>query len=128
MEDDLFELGLDNVVACDLKLPKILLRSTPNLTNIVREYYQLRVLPNLSEQQADRIGEIMELATTDQVIDFWLTEVDHALGHALNLLDESCRYSYQDQQALLREYLGIDDLCREQELDLCVQIGKSATT
>jgi hypothetical protein len=92
----------------------ILLNSTPELMNTIREYYQLRSLPNLSEQQEDRVGEILELATTNRVVDFWITEVDHALGHRLGLLDESCRQSYQNQQALLREYPEMNDICDRQ--------------
>lgn len=118
MEENLSKLDSDNVVDWDFNRSDILLKSTPNLMKIIREYYQLRVLPNLSEQQAERIGKIMELATTDRVVDFWIIEVEHALGHALNLLDESCRYSYQDQQALLREYLGTGAICTKQYQNL----------
>lgn len=96
------------------KHPNILLNSTPELMNTIREYYRLRSLPNLSEQQADRVGEIMELATINRDVDLWITEIDHALGHRLGLLDESCRQSYQDQQALLREYPAMNDICDRQ--------------
>lgn len=108
------ELNSHQFIGCCYKPPNILLNSTPELMNTIRDYYRLRSLPNLSEQQADRVGEILELAKTNEVADFWITEVEHALGHHLGLLDKSCRQSYQNQQAFLREYLGVNDVCDRQ--------------
>ena len=108
------ELNLDQFIIDSSEYSNIWLSSTPELMSTIREYYRLRSLPNLSEQQADRIGEILELATTNRDVDFWITEVDHALGHHLGLLDESCRQSYQNQQALLREYPTMNDICDRQ--------------
>lgn len=130
MESDLFELVLNDLANDDLtedliakptpnivKTEDLIAKSTPNTMKVVREYYQLRVLPNLSDQQADRIGELLELTKTDQILNVWITEVDHAVGHERNLLDQACRSSYKDQQALLREYLGLVDLCNNNASD-----------
>lgn len=117
MESNVFELVPDNVENDNLMLEDILAKSTPTIMNIVREYYQLRVLSSLSNQQADRIGEILELTNTNQILNVWITEVDHAVGHERNLLDQACRASYKDQQALLREYLGLVDLCNNNAVD-----------
>lgn len=95
---------------CDLKLALL----SPERMEIVREYCKLRLLPDLSEEQANRIAEILELADTDRIVDFLITEADHSLGHYLGLLDEASRHSYKNQQALLREYLGTPNLCKEQ--------------
>jgi len=78
----------------------------------IKDYYSLRLLPHLSEEQADRIGAILEMANTDDVINFWINEIDHSHGHRLNFLDNASRHSYKNQQALLREYLGQIDLLK----------------
>jgi hypothetical protein len=104
------ELASDTTIASNFR-PDNLLQPPPDIMSLIREYYQLRVLPTLSSQQADRLGEILGAASDNGVLDLWITEVDHSLGHNLNLLDPACRSAYENQQALLREYLGITDLC-----------------
>jgi hypothetical protein len=91
--------------------PGNIVQPSPDTMSLIREYYQLRFLSTLSNQQADRLGEILRAASSDGILDLWITEVDHALGHNLNLLNPACRRAYENQQALLREYLGITDLC-----------------
>lgn len=71
------------------------------------EYGKLLSLPHLSEDQADRLGMILEQAIDNSVLHFCLTEVDHFISHHLGLLDEDDRESYKDQQALVKEYLGL---------------------
>jgi hypothetical protein len=92
----------------------ILLESTPEVMNIVKRYYQLRILSHPSNKEANEMGDILELAITDEVIDFWITEIDHALAHRLNLLNEAYQSSYRNQQAFLREYLGVDKICERE--------------
>jgi hypothetical protein len=83
-------------------------QSSPAVMKRVLEYANLAALPQPSAQQEERLGEILAKAVDDEVLSFWITEVDHLLGHYLNLLDEDDRESYQDQQALLREYAGTE--------------------
>lgn len=71
------------------------------------EYGKLLSLPHLSEDQAIRLGMILEQAIDNSVLHFCLTEVDHFISHHLGLLDEDDRESYKDQQALVKEYLGL---------------------
>jgi hypothetical protein len=80
---------------------------------IIREYYKIASLYDLKENESKRINEILEQATRDNLLDFWISEIDHLLGHRLGLLDDMKRKSYADQKAMLREYLGINPSCKK---------------
>ena len=69
------------------------------------EYGKLTLHPNISEHEANRIEEIMALACDDPLLDFWLSEIDHCIGHRLGLLDGENLEIIRNQEALLREYL-----------------------
>jgi hypothetical protein len=73
--------------------------------SIVQEYCYLATLNNLSEQQQERMVEILKVAEADSILDFWINEADHFIGHKLDLIDEN---SCKNQQARLREYLVTD--------------------
>lgn len=75
--------------------------SIPTLINMVLEYGSLASKPELSEEEADRMDELLIYATNDPVFAFWLDEFDHCLGHRLGLLDEASQKSYQEQQRTL---------------------------
>jgi hypothetical protein len=77
---------------------------------LAKEYAKLVVLPKRKEEEEDRIDEILELANHSDILSFWIIEVDHLVGHSLGLLDEDDRESYKDQQALLQEYAGSDEI------------------
>lgn len=80
--------------------------STIAVINLAKEYGTLASLSTLSDQQQLRLQEIFELAAENEVLDFWITEIDHVVGHELGILDKNARADYQNQQALLREHLG----------------------
>lgn len=71
---------------------------------IVREYTRLAALPSLSDAEADRLSQILDLAQEDRVLDFWISEIDHFLDHELGLWDPE--YD-RDQQFKLKEYLAV---------------------
>jgi murein L,D-transpeptidase YcbB/YkuD len=101
----------------DLLFPKLLFRQQYHLK--VMDYCRLSSSPNLSEEDADRLEAIMAEAESDEVLNFWLIEVDHILAHRLGLLDELHSASYANQQAWLREYLVPqiqEDLTHKREL------------
>jgi hypothetical protein len=75
------------------------------------EYGRLSSLPSPSDGELARIGEILDQATDNSILHFWLVEIDHFLGHHLGLLDEDDRESYKDQQVLIKEYLG-HEICQ----------------
>jgi hypothetical protein len=72
--------------------------------DIVREYAKLAVRPSLSELAIERMSQILDLAQKDNILDFWIGEVDHFLDHELGLWDPE--YD-RDQQAKLGEFLSV---------------------
>jgi hypothetical protein len=88
----------------------LLSNSTPDTIEIVLEYIELAALSSPSDDQADRLSQILAIASENSILSFWIVEADHFLGHQLGLLNEDHRESYKDQQALLREYFG-QELC-----------------
>lgn len=84
----------------------ILSQSTPEIMEMALEYGQLSSLPNPSEEEIDKLTAILATATENDILSFWIAEVDHCLGHHLGFLNEDSRECYMDQQALLREHRG----------------------
>ncbi|MDJ0517356.1 MAG: hypothetical protein QNJ74_14265 [Trichodesmium sp. MO_231.B1] len=80
----------------------------PELEKLIHEYARLASLPELNQQQAELLGEILEQASQSEIIGFWIAEVDHFLGHPLGLLKPQDRHSYEDQKARLREHFFED--------------------
>lgn len=66
---------------------------------VLREYYKLECQQTLSEEEADRIEEILDQAQQDPLLDFLIDEVDHVLGHEFRLIDEKF---IQEQQNKLK--------------------------
>ncbi|QHG20944.1 MULTISPECIES: hypothetical protein [unclassified Nostoc] len=87
----------------EIKNPELPL--THEQKNIIREYCSLASLSSLSESEAQRIADILEIAQIDQILDFWMTEADYVIGHNLNLIHENEQKNFQ---ARLREYLVTD--------------------
>jgi hypothetical protein len=79
---------------------------------IVHEYYELGLLYSLDETQSTRVDEILKQAIDNNLLNFYISEIDHLLGHRLGLLEDIKRESYADQRAMLREYLGINPACK----------------
>ncbi|MBD2465733.1 peptidoglycan-binding protein [Oscillatoria sp. FACHB-1407] len=63
------------------------------------------------------MSEILELAESDGVLDFWLNEADHFLAHELNLTNKESIYKFENQLANLREHLE-HQLIENEKLDL----------
>ncbi|MEA5467192.1 peptidoglycan-binding domain-containing protein [Leptothoe sp. PORK10 BA2] len=51
----------------------------------VREYCAIASQRRLSEQDADRLAEIIRLAEADSCLELWINEADHFLDHELGL-------------------------------------------
>ena len=65
--------------------------------NILSEYFTLSILEKLTEQQADRIVEILQKAETDNLLSFLIDEADHVIGHMLGLIDVKKTHTEQDK-------------------------------
>lgn len=59
------------------------------------EYGLLNMLEQPSDAQNDRIQEILDEAAEDNVLGFWVSEVNHILGHRQGWLDDTCRKDYE---------------------------------
>ncbi|HBL13786.1 MAG TPA: hypothetical protein DD379_20805 [Cyanobacteria bacterium UBA11162] len=53
------------------------------LSKFVQEYYQLAILPELSERDAERMAAILELAQYDDELNSWLYKIDHFVAEEL---------------------------------------------
>lgn len=78
-------------------------RLTEIFDTLVFRYAELTALPHFTESEADEMQEILTLAENDEILSNWLTEFDHAAGHALGHLDVIHRKAYKDYYALLKE-------------------------
>jgi hypothetical protein len=79
--------------------------SVPNTLKTALEYSKLASLLELSEEQADRMEYILIEASNDPVLNFWINEIDHSLGHQLGLKDREPDIQYKYQQSLLQKHL-----------------------
>ncbi|MBD1844197.1 hypothetical protein H6F89_12460 [Cyanobacteria bacterium FACHB-63] len=88
-------------------MDNISLENLSDTEQIALEYGELSRRSSLSEAEATRLDEILTQAITDSELSFWITEIDHILGHDLEVLREVDRSSYQNQYALLQEHLDL---------------------
>jgi hypothetical protein len=80
----------------------------PYHLNLIQEYCQLAIQPELSDADADRLGQLLNQAKSDGLLDFWIQEADHFLDHELGLCDDSKIYVYQNeiQKVTLQRHLA----------------------
>jgi Putative peptidoglycan binding domain len=72
---------------------------------LMEAYYRLSTQPELSDQDADSLDEILQQAELDASLNFFLSEIDYMIGLTSGLRDEAHVESYRDQKAWLREHL-----------------------
>lgn len=97
---------LDSLKSKTWRNQDLLSASSPQVMNLAVEYATLAATPVRSNLQNDRLAKILDAATQSEILDFWVTEIDHFVGHYLGLLDSNHREFYKDQQACLSEYLS----------------------
>jgi hypothetical protein len=85
-------------------LESILDATTDTVSEMAIDYGQLISLPELTEAQEDRLQEILDYACDDGALSFWISEIDHIIGHQMGLLNPDCREDYDNKKALLKEY------------------------
>ena len=62
------------------------LRLTPELKQILIEYYLISIRNSTAERDAARIQEILNLAAVSEPLDFWLSEIDSLLEARIGYL------------------------------------------
>lgn len=93
--------------------------SSSKLSELVNEYACLFTLPTFDEAQSNRFNEILELACENSQLHFWLSEVEHILGHELGYFEHDLSKKYSDQKAQVREHFipldidGTEDLSED---------------
>lgn len=102
------------------KIKNFSMTLTPSLKKLINEYAILAFLPELNLEQEEKLGEILDQANQNQILGFWIAEVDYILGESLGLLKSENLNSYEDQKAVLREhfssyltYLDLDEFGSE---------------
>jgi hypothetical protein len=78
------------------------------LFELATEYRQLAFLPELSKKQAERMGEILELAEEDELLNSLLIEADRSVFIKQDMLDEGKISYFRNQQAKLNECIEKD--------------------
>jgi len=81
------------------------MKLTQAQSNLVLEYARLAARSELSELEADRMGEILELAESDDVLGILINEVDYFVLQELNLLDDDSVHHYENQKARIKEFI-----------------------
>jgi hypothetical protein len=74
---------------------------------IAKEYANLATRSELSEGEADCMGKILELAVSDKVLSFLISEIDNSIGEELHLLDDENIDNLKNKQARLMEFIGV---------------------
>ena len=64
---------------------------------MVQEYCELSAQTDMSDADADRIGEILALAEDDALLSLLIDEADHVLNHLFHFIDESYTAGQQDK-------------------------------
>lgn len=111
-----FNLVPPNINSPDLKFDLC----PPRCYELLVEYCKLATLPTLSEANADRMAEILELAESDSELNFWIEEADHFLDHWLHPSGKDDQgndiiESDLNQLAMLREYHGCDEFWKSRK-------------
>lgn len=85
-------------------LESILDATTDEVSELAIKYGQLSSLPQLTDEQSDQLQAILDRACEDGALSFWISELDHILGHETGLLNPDCRREYNNEKSLLQEH------------------------
>ncbi|MGK7920466.1 MAG: hypothetical protein AB4080_10730 [Trichodesmium sp.] len=62
-------------------------------------------LPELSESQADRMGEIIEMAKLDNLLNSLMEKIDYSIYEDNGLFSKDNVDYYQNQKAWIKEFI-----------------------
>ncbi|PPT05302.1 hypothetical protein CKA32_000611 [Geitlerinema sp. FC II] len=82
---------------------------TPERLRLFREYCYLASRPSLSDDQCDRMAELLERAEMDSWLNFWICEADRFFVRFLQLGDRSSLELSEDRLSRLQEYVAVPD-------------------
>lgn len=81
---------------------------TLSIPQEAKEFATLFKLSKLTERQADRMSELLQRATLDKGLNFWIAYMTSKAGEELGLTSPDRLQDYEDQKSRLREYLSHD--------------------
>ncbi|NET15061.1 MAG: tetratricopeptide repeat protein [Okeania sp. SIO1H6] len=90
----------------------------PRQKNLIQEYSKLANLPELSESQADRMGEILEMAESDDLLSSWIEKINEEISEKLGLFSEENVDYYENQKARIKEFLPVNQTLESCQLTL----------
>ena len=73
--------------------------------SLIQEYSKLANLPELSESNAERMGEILEMAESDDLLYYWIEKIDEEISEKLGLFSEENLDYYENQKAKIKEFI-----------------------
>ncbi|MGG6295507.1 peptidoglycan-binding domain-containing protein [Leptolyngbya sp. AN02str] len=86
-------------------LIETLQQGSEQYANVLANYCQLVLRPELTDSEAEQLASIYTAAEQEPLLNFFITELDAILGQRLGLLDNAQVELYCNQQAWLREHL-----------------------
>lgn len=86
---------------------------SPEIWEILLEYHRLASSHRLSQEEETRLGRILDRACANEVMTFWIGEIDYLIGKNLGLFTPQNCHSYYNQQAQLKEYLTNPESTRD---------------
>ena len=89
---------------------------TAEKKSLIQEYSKLANLPELSESNADRMGEILEMAESDDLLSFWIEKIDEEISERLGLFSEENLDYYENQKARIKEFLPVNQTLESYQL------------
>jgi hypothetical protein len=105
----------DRVISCDARRREPGFDVSKEYIDIAQEYLQLRATSPLIEEQADRLEEILEQATSDPLLNLLIGEMEHILGHQYNILTFEWLSDLENLQSRLQEHGFEAFLCPRQQ-------------
>ena len=91
----------------------------PDYIELLKEYYDLVNATELSEEQAERFSEILEIAEQNEKLSLLFNEIDDFVMQELNLLDEKHLQVNEKQKESLRELVE-----KQLEIDNYLELAK----
>ncbi|MGB3509801.1 MAG: hypothetical protein WBA93_11270 [Microcoleaceae cyanobacterium] len=82
---------------------------TTKQKSFIQEYSELANLPELSESNAERMGEILEMAESDDLLSSLIEKIDDSISEELGLFSEDNLEYYENQKAKIKEFLPVNN-------------------
>jgi len=79
----------------------------PVIRTLICEYFQLELKQNRTEEEDDRLADLLNQACLDDCLNFWLLAVDYLVGQRQGYLDKSHLKSYNASKKVLQRNINL---------------------